>query len=298
VQVPGKKSSLLRIFPRSWLVSFYFLLCPLVLFSIRSNAQDPPQYMLEINSTGLKVSDKTLGHAFMSIKVRTANGYKEEPFGFYSEPEARGLKDIPRLVVGMPGALRKEFDRHPERFARVDETLQIPITAQQRRDIYSVVQSWDSHHYELLTENCITFISQVAQQIGIPLPNRLTHPTADQYVAALRANYNLERARLESVELERKKQEQARLEAEQQKREKARLELERQRQEQAKLDVDRRLQDQRRRAATAAAAAAAAATEARRIPAGWVPCSCPAVHARFGKYVNGVLYHPNNVRCP
>src|SRR5436309_11376490 len=34
------------------------------------------------------------------------------------------------------------------------------------------------------------------------------------------------------------------------------------------------------------------------ISAGWVPCGCPAVHARFGKFRNGTLYHPANLRCP
>jgi hypothetical protein len=34
------------------------------------------------------------------------------------------------------------------------------------------------------------------------------------------------------------------------------------------------------------------------IPAGWVACSCPAIHAPYGKFVNGVLYHPADLNCP
>jgi hypothetical protein len=264
-------------------------------FSSAYVTQSAPEFMLEIYSTGLNISEKTLGHAFMSIRIRTNNGYKEEPFGFYSEPEARGGKDIPRLVVGMPGALRKEFDRNPQRFSKIEETLQVPITDEQRRRIYNVVQDWDAHHYELLTDNCITFVGKVAEQAGIPLPNRILHPTANQYVAALRDNYKLEQKRIEAEELERQRQEQVRQEAERrrQREEQARQEAERLKQQQARQEAARRRQEQQR-----AAEAAAAAAEAQRIPAGWVPCSCPALHARFGKYVNGVLYHPTNVRCP
>jgi hypothetical protein len=33
------------------------------------------------------------------------------------------------------------------------------------------------------------------------------------------------------------------------------------------------------------------------IPAGWVPCSCPAKHAGAGRWFSGVLYHPEGPRC-
>jgi hypothetical protein len=33
------------------------------------------------------------------------------------------------------------------------------------------------------------------------------------------------------------------------------------------------------------------------IPAGWVPCSCPTKHAGFGRWFNGVLYHPEGPQC-
>jgi hypothetical protein len=53
-----------------------------------------------------------------------------------------------------------------------------------------------------------------------------------------------------------------------------------------------RLQEQARRNAAAA--------EARRIPAGWITCSCPEAHANLlsGKWVDGVFYHPAGPGCP
>lgn len=167
---------------------FSYLLLGLSLSAL-VHAQDRFSYTLQINSTGLNVKQETLGHAFMIIKVRTNQGVKEEAFGFYSEREATGVRDLPRLIIGTPGTLRSEFDRHPERFQRVDETLEIPITAEQRQGIYKVVNEWNTHHYNLRNENCITFVDKVATKIGLPVPSRLSYATADQYISALRTSY-------------------------------------------------------------------------------------------------------------
>ena len=35
-----------------------------------------------------------------------------------------------------------------------------------------------------------------------------------------------------------------------------------------------------------------------QIPAGWVPCECPADHPKAGIFVNGVQYHTPLLRCP
>lgn len=34
------------------------------------------------------------------------------------------------------------------------------------------------------------------------------------------------------------------------------------------------------------------------VPAGWVPCSCPAAHAVHGRVINGTRYHLPDTRCP
>jgi hypothetical protein len=234
-------------------ILFSFSSLVLVLSPLNSNPQSAPQYILEINSNGITARLDSLGHAFMVIKVKTSSGYKEEAFGFYSDPEVKGITDpnFPRLIVGMPGALEKEFDRHPERFSKVDETVEIPITAEQRREIYHVAEVWDHHQYELLTDNCIEFVSKVVEKTGVPLPSRAQYPTADKYVAALRKNNEQEQVRREA-EARREAEEEARKKAEE---------------------------------------------EANRIPPGWVACHCPEQHAPYGKFVGGVLYHPNNIGC-
>jgi hypothetical protein len=38
--------------------------------------------------------------------------------------------------------------------------------------------------------------------------------------------------------------------------------------------------------------------EKEKQSAGWVACQYPEVYRRFGKTVNGVLYHPANIICP
>src|SRR3954471_5038657 len=103
-------------------------LLPSLLLSlyILAPASQYPDYTLALYSSGFFTSPAGIGHAFMVIKVMTAHGVKEEAFGFYPEPEATA-KDIPRVIVGTPGALHKEFDRHPERFPYIEDSLEIPI---------------------------------------------------------------------------------------------------------------------------------------------------------------------------
>ena len=208
----------------------------------------------------------------MVIKVRTNNGFKEDAYGFYSEPEARGVTDLPRLIIGMPGALRSEFDKHSERFGKIEESVQVPITYIQRQNILALARDWDNHKYQLTEDNCISFVENVAQKADIPLPARTGEMSANQFIAALRVNYAAKQARL--AEELKQKQLQAQRDAE----------IARQKAEQAKMAAD-------------AERARQAQIEADRIPPGWVACTCPQEHARFGKFVRGTLYHPDNLRC-
>ena len=169
------------------------------LLTTASIGQKTPQYTLEINSNGLYLSKLTLGHAFMVIKVRTDHGFKEDAFGFYSDPPARP-QDLPRLVIGTRGALHHEFDRNPERFAKIEESIEIPITYDQRKEIYKVVNEWNNHHYSLLDENCIKFVDQVVEKTGVPIPDRGITTTANQYIVALRKSYAKEQDRAAAKE--------------------------------------------------------------------------------------------------
>lgn len=176
------------------------------LLTTASVAQKAPQYMLQINSNGLHISESTLGHAFMIVKVRTENGFKEDAFGFYSDPPARP-QDLPRLVIGTRGALHHEFDRNPERFTKIEKSIEIPISYEQRKDIYTVVNKWNEHRYGLLDDNCMKFVDEVVEKVGIPTPDKASYVTPNQYVAALQHSYDTEQARLATREKERQTEE-------------------------------------------------------------------------------------------
>jgi hypothetical protein len=34
------------------------------------------------------------------------------------------------------------------------------------------------------------------------------------------------------------------------------------------------------------------------VPAGWMACHCPEAHSGFGKWIDGILYHPPGLGCP
>jgi hypothetical protein len=149
-------------------------------------------FYLEIAASGRDSSPKAIqegtfspGHAFMIITVPTNHGPKEEAFGFYPRTEN------PLLVfVGTPGLLKSEFRQEPDisliRMSKVSESIKRSITAEDRRNIYSLTDAWNSREYKFLTTNCIDFVDRTARAVHWRVPPRSPLQQPGEYVSKLK----------------------------------------------------------------------------------------------------------------
>jgi hypothetical protein len=221
------------------------------------------------------------GHAFLIIGLQTSDGIKEEIFGFYP---------VSGSVMGMikgPGMLKAEERCGPnedcgpshraelaKRLSEIKETVTIPITLDDRNTVLNEIKKWDNKstidangkqlvpssdaEYRLFDQNCNDFLAAVASRLGYSTPKRSPLQTPSEFLAAFKPLAAKER---EVREARAAAAEEAR-----------RAEIAQQKLEQERLDA-----------------------EARAIPAGWVRCTCPQMHSAYGKWVDGVLYHPPNI---
>jgi hypothetical protein len=283
----------------------------------------PPQILQKEHGTTFT------GHAFLIISLWTNSGSKEEIFGFY--PVEGSLKG---MIKG-PGMLKSEErcgpndDCGPQRRAELlnrlseaKESVAVPLTLEQRAAVYSEIKKWDSKstssgwkqivpssdtEYRLFDSNCIDFIAAVASRLGYPTPDRFDLQTPTQFMAAFKP---LAAQEVKLREAHRRSDEMAKKASEAEER--ARIsDKQRQDAEQRQQDAEQRQQEAEKRATLAEKTAAdlraaqqtqlqaeQARTQAQTIPAGWVSCDCPHVHSAYGKWVRGVLYHPDNIKCP
>jgi hypothetical protein len=258
-------------------------------------AARPRQVMSSDHATTLT------GHAFLIIGVNTSSGVKEEIFGFYPvAADGRGM-------IKGPGMLKSEQRCGPnddcgpthraellKRLSEIKESVTVPISSDERRAVYDVVKEWDSKstigpdgkqfvpssdaEYRIFDHNCIDFVAAVASRLGYPTPDRSSLQTPTEYLTALKP----------LVAQEAKVRASAREASEMKKRAAEAGEKARAAEEKAKQAEMARLKAEQERAAE----------QARMIPAGWVSCTCPQLHSAYGKWLNGVLYHPQGIWCP
>jgi hypothetical protein len=248
------------------------------------------------------------GHAFLIIGVKTNQGIKEEVFGFY--PVSGSVKG---MIKG-PGMLKAEERCGPNddcgpshraellrRLSEVRQSVTVPLSSEERTAVYAEIKRWDSQstigpdgrqlvpgsdaEYRLFDHNCMDFIAAVASRLGYPTPNRSNLQTPAEFLAAFAPMVEQER-RLRQTRREALANQQRAAEAE------ARAHSA----QEAARAAEERAQAAERRAQEAEQARAA--REATTIPAGWVACTCPHLHSASGKWVNGILYHPQSITCP
>jgi hypothetical protein len=212
------------------------------------------------------VHDVSAGHVFMIITIDTRSGPKEEAYGFY--PREGG-----KSIIKGPGMLKSEFrcgagddcgsvhGNEGKRFSESRDSVVIPISESERRTLLRDVNIWDSRQYNIADHNCIDFVDQAVRDLGYPTPTRGHYILPTSYVAALKTTIERE--------------------------------------------LDRRERDEAARQAEEAAARKRQADEetererlANTVPVGWVACSCPQAHSPYGRWIQGTLYHPNNIVCP
>lgn len=156
-------TQLIVIFVRVLTVLFSFEILPF------ANLFGADGIDLELMASRVSAIDgEFTGHAFMCIKLHLNSGIKEDCYGFY--PKTGGLKGY----VGGPGVVTSEFRKNPLRFSRVEESLQIHISEDQRRAILNLVNRWDDNSYDLTSQQCVDFIRSVSETAGLRLPPRST----------------------------------------------------------------------------------------------------------------------------
>ncbi|RWP80454.1 hypothetical protein [Mesorhizobium sp.] len=244
---------------------------------------------------------RTFGHAFIIIARKTNFGVREDVLGFY--PVEHTLKG----VVKGPGMLRAEWRCGPNddcnpakkaellgRLSEVKNSVTISVSFADLAKVYSVVKQWDSSStigpddkqlvtspdkdYEIANRNCIDFIAAVATSLDYPVPPRTSLQTPTEFLEAFKTFVEQE----QKVRLARSETAEAKDRAQTAEAARQRAETERQVAE----------------ARAAEAEAKARQLEAETVPAGWVPCKCPAAHAGLGKWVKGVYYHEPSHICP
>ena len=236
-------------------------------FSIQFVARPP-------SSSSSPTGKSVAGHAYIIINTRLLSGIKQEVFGFYPKADT-GLG-----IIRGPGMLTNESRCRPtEACGQKDFALKlggesgvivsssIEITPEQKRDVMKVISSWSKHEFSLIDSNCITFLSEVLHATGYESPRQANKNILPVYYVS-------------AIDEAVKSQDKIRI-------------LEREHNE--ALALKRKAEEAKARKIAADAAAAA---EAKRIPPGWVACTCPNIHGSSGKFVNGTLWHPQGIRCP
>jgi hypothetical protein len=89
-------------------------------------------------------------------------------------------------IAGPSGVAKHEFEANTTRLSRVTESVTLFITEEQRRQIYQIVNQWNTKHYRLLDSNCIDFIHDVLVQLGFHPPKQSGYVSAVAYVKACR----------------------------------------------------------------------------------------------------------------
>jgi hypothetical protein len=206
-----------------------------------------------------------------------------------------------------------------KRLSEVTDSVTVPITLSDVKKIYGVIKQLDSSSYpdlatnrqvvphsdgdyKLFDRSCIDFIANVATELGYPVPDRGKLQLPVDFISAFKPLAEAE----EKTRAAHREAEMAKEKADAAERQAKESELAKQKAEGEAADAKdqaRQADQARQQADQARRQAEQRATDGQKqlsqsIPAGWVPCSCPSFHAQYGKFVNGVLYHPSNINCP
>jgi hypothetical protein len=150
--------------------------------SLSRPAAAADEIYLELMASRVSViNGEFTGHAFMCIELLLNSGIKEECYGFY--PKDDNIKGY----IGGPGVVQSEFQKKPDRFSRVEQSIKTKITIAQRSKILGLVNDWDKADYNLTKQQCVDFISSVAVAAGLKSPPRVVTDFPLDYLNKLKS---------------------------------------------------------------------------------------------------------------
>jgi hypothetical protein len=118
------------------------------------------------------------GHAFLCVAIELAQGIKEDCYGFYP-------RSVSHVFVGGPGEVSDEFKRKPERFSIISASHAGTISEEGRRQVFSVINTFNGANYDFTDNNCIDLVDNVARSVGWKTPTRSSTQTPTDYVKKL-----------------------------------------------------------------------------------------------------------------
>lgn len=233
------------------------------------------------------------GHAFVIVQRNLNSGIKEQAYGFYPATGGKGQVKGPGLLKGAgrcapsDPCAKPNFASDLQDIADVSVSAGVSITESQLKDVYKEIDKWAGRDYDLIDQNCVSFLKDVLLATGYdPPPITGTNILPKNYVGAINvaiADQNRKRAEADRDEAQSER------DAAVKQRDNAIRQRDQAISDKNKAEADAKAQAQ---------AQAQANAERNYIPNGWVQCNCPGYHSKSGKVVNGILWHPNTISCP
>ncbi|WP_158789040.1 hypothetical protein [Granulicella sp. L46] len=114
-----------------------------------------------------------------------------DPVGFYNANSGELTIEVWRagLTIVGPGGTQvttHDFVSNPKRLSHTTESVTFSITQEQRRQIYQLIDQWNTKYHRLLERNCINFINDVLVQLGVHPPKASGYASPVVYVKACR----------------------------------------------------------------------------------------------------------------
>ncbi len=113
----------------------------------------------------LATSEGNVGHAFVSFGYEDMDqqmSVTDGSWGLYPKKDG----DMKSVIGQVPGEIKDDFLNNAE------VKLIKSVTKQQYEAALEVLKAWKNKDYELLKSDCVSFVIEVANTIGLNIPER------------------------------------------------------------------------------------------------------------------------------
>lgn len=113
----------------------------------------------------LATSQGRVGHAFVSFGYEDdsrSQSVTDGTWGMYPEKDG----DKKSVIGSVPGKIKDDY------LVRSEVKMIEEVSKSQYESALRVLKKWRDKDYELLESDCVTFVMEVAQAIGLNIPSR------------------------------------------------------------------------------------------------------------------------------